>query len=109
YWYHAISPYLGGAKHADIFFCPSEDVQPAARVDLDTRTNYIANRRLFSDGQLRPDGSMPGRISTFAVPRPAEVGMYFDGAVNANGTSNHSAYNQTGQNSTSPSSADNIV
>ncbi|MFH1496821.1 MAG: prepilin-type N-terminal cleavage/methylation domain-containing protein [Verrucomicrobiota bacterium] len=109
FWYHAISPYLGDARHADLLFCQEESVRPTTDTNLTARTNYISNRRLFSDGQPRPDGSMPGRVSTRAVPRPAQVGLLFDGAVNAAGISNHSAYNQVGQNSTSPASADNLV
>lgn len=109
FWYHAIEPYLGEAHHSDLFFCKSAGIQPTAEIDLNTRTNYISNRRLFSDGQYRADGTMPDRISALAVPRPAEVALLLDGSVSTAGTSNHSAYNQVGQNSPSPSSADRLV
>lgn len=109
FWYRAITPYVGGDRPEELFFCPQEDVRPTTELNLTTRTNYIGNRRLFNDGQVQPDGSMPGRVSTRAVPRPAQVGLLFDGAVNADGISNHTAYNQVGQNSTGPASADNRV
>ncbi|MFH1498148.1 MAG: DUF1559 domain-containing protein [Verrucomicrobiota bacterium] len=109
FWYRALDPYLGDDRPSGLFFCPQESVQPAAEADLRTRTNYIGNRRLFADVQPDSQGNLPNRIRTDSVPRPAEVGLLFDGAVNAQGFSNHTAYNQVGQNSTNPASADNPV
>lgn len=108
FWHRAITPYLDDSRPPDLFFCARESIEPND-TNATNQTNYISNRRLFNDGQYQSDGTMPDRVPTRSVPRPAQVGLLFDGAVNALGYSHHSAFAQIGQNSTSPASANNPV
>lgn len=107
FWYRSLNEYLDSTTRPDdLFFCNEEAIQPN-EADRKNRSNYISNRSLFNDAQPRgEEGAVPDRISVYTVKRPSEVVMLADGAVNARGFSDHSAFRQTGHAVTNPARAD---